>query len=101
MSTLLRKGDGQPLREAMNLAGLSGPALAAATRRIDPAGRGISPATVGQLAGRGKTARTQCRLRTAWLIAEALDERIHRLFVMPTPSTATVERSRPADADEE
>lgn len=89
---LRRKDGGQPLRDAMRDAGLSGPALADATRRIDASGRGISPATVGKLAGQGGSAADACRLRTAWLIAEALDKPMHRLFSMPAVSTDTVER---------
>ncbi|MEU7154071.1 XRE family transcriptional regulator [Streptomyces sp. NPDC045456] len=92
MSTLIRKGDGQPLRAAMKAAGLSGPALSVATKRVDPTGRGVSPAAIGVIAGRGRTARQQCRLRTAWLIADALDAPLQSLFAMPTASTDTVER---------
>lgn len=99
MSKLERKSEGQPLRSAMRAAGLSGPDLATATKRVDPDGRGISPAIVGRLAGSGKTSRARCQLRTAWLIAEALDVPLQRLFSMPTHSTSTVERSR-ADAEE-
>ncbi|MFB7711650.1 XRE family transcriptional regulator [Streptomyces sp. NPDC056105] len=100
MPKLLRKSEGQPLRTAMESAGLSGPDLAEATRRVDPDGKGVSPATVGRLAGQGKTARNACELKTAWVIAEALDEPLQRLFSMPTRSTVTVERSR-SDAEEE
>ncbi|MCF3101493.1 XRE family transcriptional regulator [Streptomyces roseoverticillatus] len=99
MTNLLRKGDGQPLRDAMKAAGVSGPELARATRRVDPAGRGVSPAIIGRMAGRGRSAREQCRLRTAWLIADALGQPLQRLFSMPECSTATVERSIP-DAEE-
>jgi hypothetical protein len=95
MSKLVRKGAGKPIRDAMRAAGLTGPELAEATRRVDPTGKGISPATVGRLAGRGKTARDECRLWTAWLMTEVLDTPIQRLFSMPTPSTSTVERSTP------
>lgn len=92
VTTLHRKGAGQPLRDAMTAAGLTGPTLAAATKVVDVTGRGISPATVGKLAGRGQTATDTCRLRTAWLIAEVLDKPLHQLFSMPTVSTDTVER---------
>jgi hypothetical protein len=89
---LTRKGAGQPLREAMQARGMSGPDLAEATRRVDPTGKGVSAAVIGMLAGQGTSARERCRFRTAWLIAEGLDVQIHRLFSMPTPSTATVEK---------
>jgi hypothetical protein len=100
MPKLLRKGDGQPLRDEMKRQGLTGPELSEKTKKVDPAGRGVSPATIGRLTGKGRTARDRCELNTAWLIAEGLDWPIHRGFSMPTHSTATVERSR-ADAEEE
>lgn len=99
MAKLLRKGEGQPLRNAMRTAGVSGPDLAEATKQVDPEGAGISPAIIGRLAGKGKTARERCELRTAWLIAEALDEPLQQLFSMPPHSTVTIERSR-SDAEE-
>jgi hypothetical protein len=97
MSNLLRRDNGQPIRDAMRARGMSGQDLADATKRIDPTGRGISPAAVGKVAGRGKTSADSCRLRTAWLIAEALDAPLQRLFFMPEVSTDTVERSSPDD----
>ena len=104
MPKLSRKGAGQPLRDAMERAGLTGLELAEATKEVDPTGKGISPATVGRLAGRGKTARDQCEWTTAWVVAEALHRRtnapLQDLFAMPTHSTVTVERSTP-DAEEE
>ncbi|WP_394425532.1 XRE family transcriptional regulator [Streptomyces sp. SGAir0957] len=104
MPKLHRRRDGQPLRDAMTRAGLSITALAEATKRVDPAGKGISAAAVGRLAGQGKTARESCELRTAWLVAEALHMEtsapLQDLFAMPTPSTSNIERSIP-DAEEE
>ncbi|MFI8104750.1 XRE family transcriptional regulator [Streptomyces sp. NPDC086023] len=95
MTHLLRKGHGQPIRDAMKRRGLTGPTLAEATRAVDVAGQGISTATVHKLAGRGEFAADKCRLRTAWLIATALDEPLQGLFSMPSVSTDTVERSSP------
>lgn len=92
MTKLVRKGAGEPLREAMRQAGLSGPALADRTKAVDISGKGVSSATVGKVAGRGTSAGDRVRLRTAWLIAEVLDAPMHRLFVMPAVSTDTVER---------
>ena len=92
MTNLIRKGDGQPIRDAMRAAELSGPALSAATKRVDPRGKGVSPAAIGFITGRGRSAQDRCRLRTAWLIADALDVPLQRLFAMPTVSTDTVER---------
>jgi hypothetical protein len=104
MPKLSRKSEGQPLRAAMARAGLSGPELAKATKEVDPTGKGISSSTVGRLTSRGKTARNQCELSTAWLVAEALHRRtsapLQDLFSMPAHSTSTVERSR-SDAEEE
>ncbi|MFF5980896.1 XRE family transcriptional regulator [Streptomyces olindensis] len=103
MPKLHRKDDGRPLRAAMARAGLSIPGLAEATKRVDPVGKGVSAATVGRLAGQGKTARNVCELRTAWIIAEALHAEVvtplQDLFAMPSPSTSIIERSTP-DADE-
>ncbi|MFB8772158.1 XRE family transcriptional regulator [Streptomyces broussonetiae] len=104
MPKLHRKDDGRPIRAAMARAGLSIPQLAKATRMVDPAGKGVSAATVGRLAGQGKTARNKCELATAWFIAEALHQEtntpLQDLFAMPTDSTSTIERSTP-DAEEE
>lgn len=104
MPKVSRKGEGKPLRDAMQAAGLSGPELSEATKQVDPTGRGVSPATVGRIAGRGKTARNTCELSTAWFVAEALHRRtnapLQDLFNMPSRSTTTVERSR-SDAEEE
>lgn len=92
MASLHRKANGEPLRAAMRKAGLSGPDLAARTRQLDPAGRGVSPAVVGFLSGTGRSARERCRLTTAWLIAEGVGVPLQELFDMPTKSTSTVER---------
>jgi hypothetical protein len=104
MPKLHRKDDGRPIRAAMARAGLSIPALAEATKRMDPAGKGVSAATVGRIAGQGKTARERCELETAWFVAEALHEEtnapLQDLFAMPTGSTSNIERSTP-DAEEE
>lgn len=100
MTTLFLKSEGQPLRTAMKDAGLSGPKLAAMTRALDPKGKGVSPAAIGRLTGQGKTSRDRARHRTARLIAEALNAPLEGLFLMPSVSTDTVERSTPhGDAD--
>lgn len=97
MTHLFRKGNGQPLRSAMQTAGLSGPQLAKVTKAVDPDGEGISAAAVGAITGKGSSAQDRCRLRSAWLIADALDTPLQHLFdriPMPTHSTSTVERSK-------
>jgi hypothetical protein len=98
MPKLSRKGEGKPLRDAMERADLTIEELAEATKVVDPAGKGISPATVGRLTSRGKSARDRCEFTTAWFVAEALHRRVNAplqdLFAMPPHSTSTVERSR-------
>ena len=95
MTNLIRKGEGQPLRDAMKRTGLTQAELAAKTKAVDASGQGVSLATVIKVTGRGKTAADRCRLRTAWLVATALDEPLQRHFDMPSVSTDTVERSTP------
>ncbi|MEU5036619.1 XRE family transcriptional regulator [Streptomyces rubiginosohelvolus] len=101
MPKVLRNDEGRPLRNAMKRQQLTLDELSEKTKAVDPEGRGVSPATIGRLTGRGTTARERTELRTAWLITEALDDRMHALFSrMPSHSTATVERSS-SDAEEE
>lgn len=94
MHLLHRRDGGRALRDAMTAAGLSIPALARATREIDPTGRGVSRSLIGRLVSGGASARDRCRLRAAWLIADALRASIQSLFAMPIDSTSTLERSR-------
>lgn len=131
MPKLIRKGEGKPLRDAMERADLTIEALAEATKTVDPTGKGVSSATVGNLAGRGKTARNRCELSTAWFVSEALRTPLDDLFIIPAHvsvamklrtalrtakeldiplqdlvsipphSTSTVERSRPDAAANE
>ncbi|MFC8862706.1 XRE family transcriptional regulator [[Kitasatospora] papulosa] len=101
MPKVSRKAEGQPLRDSLERQHLTLDELSEKTKAVDPDGRGVSPATIARLTGRGTTARERTELRTAWLITEALDDRMHRLFSrMPTHSTVTVERSS-SDAEEE
>lgn len=101
MPKLIRKGEGKPLRDAMERAHLTIEELAEATKDVDPTGRGISPATVGRLTSRGKSARNRCEEFTAWVVATALHRRTNAPlqdlfdppFLMPPHSTSTVERS--------
>lgn len=99
MCLLLRRDGGRPIRAAMDAAGLSGPDVAQATRTVDPAGKGVSPALVGFLTGTGRSARDRCRLWSGWLIAEALHSPVQDLF-MPSRSTSTEERSTHGDEDD-
>lgn len=95
MTNLVRKGEGKPLREAMQRQGMSALKLAAATKQVDISGRGIGPTTAYKLTGAGPTGVDICRLRTAWLVASVLKEPLQELFDMPSVSTDTVERSTP------
>ncbi|MFI1938368.1 XRE family transcriptional regulator [Streptomyces purpureus] len=102
MTHLLRKDHGKPIRSAMERRGLTGEKLAAATKVVDAAGRGISLATVSKITGSGVTAAEaeRFRLRTCWLFALAIQEPLQDLFDMPSVSTETVERSSPdGDSD--
>lgn len=101
MPKVTRINEGRPLRDALAEQHLTLDELSEKTKQVDPDGRGVSPATIARLTGRGTTARERTELRTAWLITEALDDRMHRLFSrMPTQLTVTVERSS-SDAEEE
>lgn len=99
MTHLYRRDRGAPIRKRMDELKLSCPSLADATRRVDPDGKGISAATVGNLAGRGTSAHDRCRLRTAWLIAEVLGTPLQNLFSMDPVVTVTDEKETP-HADE-
>lgn len=105
MPKLSRKGEGKPLRDAMDRANLTIEELAEATKDVDPDGKGISPATVGRLTSRGKSGRKNCEWTTAWFVAEALHRKtnapLQDLFSIPAGSTSTVERSRPDAAASE
>lgn len=94
MPRLHRRSDGQPIRDAMRAGGWSIPKLAEATRKVDPLGLGVSRSTVGVLVAGGSSGRERCRLRTAWLIADALGAPLQALFDMPGASTSTGETSR-------
>ena len=100
MTDLIRKVVGKPLRDAMKRRGVTQAELAARTRAVDVRGNGVSVSTVVKVTGRGETAAEKCRLRTAWLIATALDEPLQQHFDMPSVSTDTVERCTPhGDSD--
>lgn len=95
MTDLFRKGEGQPLRDAMKRRGLTQAALAAKTKAVDDSGRGVSHGAVIKITGRGKYASEKCRPRTARLIAAALGDPLEEHFVTPSVSTDTVERCNP------
>lgn len=108
MPKLHRKGEGKPLRDAMERADLTIEELAEATKTVDPDGKGISAATVGRLTSRGTSARERCEEKTAWFVAVVLHSKTNAPlqdlfdppFFMPPHSTSTVERSRSDAANE-
>ncbi|MGW0012423.1 XRE family transcriptional regulator [Streptomyces tendae] len=97
MTDLVRKDDGKPLRDAMKRRGVTQAELAAKTKAVDVRGLGVSVATVAKVTGRGETAASKCRLRTAWLITSAMAEPLQDHFDMPSVTTATGERCKDDD----
>ncbi|WEH40751.1 hypothetical protein [Streptomyces sp. AM 2-1-1] len=75
-----RLDQGAPLRAAIQAAGLDIPHLAARTKDVDPTGKGLSPAYIGFIAGRGKSAREDCSDRAAELICKVLGREVTDLF---------------------
>lgn len=92
MTDLIRKGKGQPLRDAMKRSGLTQAELAARTKAVDIRQKGVSLGTVIKVTGQGETATDVCRIRTAWLITTAMSEPLQDHFDMPSVSTDTAER---------
>lgn len=75
-----RRDGGVPIREAMAAAGLKIDALAAATKAVDPAGRGVGRATIGFVVATGTSGRERMSDRAAQLLASALSAPLERLF---------------------
>jgi len=96
-----RLDSGRPLRAAIAEEGLSIPKLAAATKAIDPEGRGVSQSLIGFLCSTGRSQRENCGDHNGALIAAALKRPPGRLFHTdsPTPGdftlTPTVEGGEP------
>lgn len=91
MRTVARRvGAGQPLREAIQAGGFSCRSLAARTREVDPAGRGISLQLVSSLASDRPWSRDDCKPDSAALIAAAVGKPVDSLF------TITARPRRPA-----
>jgi len=85
--TYTRRQGGEPIRAAMD--GLTLKGVAAATRKIDPAGRGISYQLISFLRARPevRSARETTSARTVWLLSGALGVPEDALF--DAPATAT------------
>jgi hypothetical protein len=75
-----RRDSGRYLKEAMREAGLSIPAMAARTKRIDPEGRGLSQALIGFCVATGSSAREEFSDRAAQLMADAVGKPLGDLF---------------------
>lgn len=78
-----RRDNGQPLRDAMQAAGLSIADLAERTRKVDDRHRGVGKSAIGHLVATGTSGRDHCRPRTARLIADALGVDTKQLFDTP------------------
>lgn len=100
MAHLYRRDAGRPIRNRMDTLGISCPQLAKATRRVDPAGKGVSTATIGKLTGTGPSAKERFRLDTCWFVAEVLHEPLQDLFSMAPPVTVTDERIQSREGDD-
>lgn len=99
-----RRDNGAPLREAMAQAGLSVRTLAAATKDLDPTGKGVSAATIGCARTAGATGRDSIGDDAAKLIAAALHKPVDSLFAddaLFAASMSTISRrSRTREAAE-
>jgi predicted DNA-binding transcriptional regulator AlpA len=89
----------------MTAAGLSINGLAAATRRLDPNGKGVKPATIGFVVSKGKSAREGLGDEAAELIAAALHAPVESLFetddafLLASESTSTPGEQMPTPND--
>lgn len=77
---MYRRDNGQPIRTAMQQAGLSIERLAEKTREADPAGYGIKPATIGHMVSSGTSGRESFTNRSCDLVARALGKPVEDLF---------------------
>jgi hypothetical protein len=83
LRTVARRVDGgRPLRDAMEAGGHTCRSLAARTREVDPACRGISLQLVSSLASDRTWSRDSCSPASATLIAEALGKPAESLFTI-------------------
>lgn len=81
-----RSDNGRPIRDAMNEAGLSIERLAEETKKADPAGYGIKPATIGHMVSTGTSGRERFEDRSCDLVARALGKPVAELFDTKTPT---------------
>jgi hypothetical protein len=81
-----RLDNGQPIRDAMQEAGLSIERLADKTKEADPAGYGISRSAIGHMVSTGPSGRGEFERRSADLVASALERPITELFAEHSPT---------------
>ncbi|GAA2929306.1 helix-turn-helix transcriptional regulator [Streptomyces enissocaesilis] len=77
-----RLDNGEPLRDAMSEAGLSIERLAEMTKKADPAGYGIKPATIGHMVSTGTSGRDRFEDRSCDLVARALNRPVADFFTV-------------------
>jgi hypothetical protein len=77
---MYRLDNGQPIRTAMEEAGLSIEALADKTKQVDLAGYGISRSAVGRMVSTGVSGRRRFSQRSVDLTAAALGKSVQELF---------------------
>jgi hypothetical protein len=77
---MYRLDNGEPIRKAMEEAGLSIGRLAARTKQTDPSGYGISPSAIGHMVSTGPSGRERFEDRSCDLAAAALGKPVGELF---------------------
>lgn len=78
-----RLDNGQPIRDALQEAGLSIERLAEKTKEVDPAGYGISRSAIGHMVSTGPSGRSDFARRSTDLVAAALGRSVEELFAEP------------------
>ncbi|WP_326768584.1 helix-turn-helix domain-containing protein [Streptomyces sp. NBC_01591] len=76
-----RLDNGQRIRDAMQVAGLSIERLAEKTKEVDPAGYGISQSAIGHMVSTGTSGRASFTRRSCDLAAKALGKPVEELFM--------------------
>lgn len=99
-----RRSGGAPIREAMAAAGLKINDLVAATKTVDPTGRGVGRASIGFLVATGASGRDRLSDRAAELVAAALSAPVEHLFTpddvaMPAEYASTSQMSTGSTVD--
>lgn len=77
---MYRLDAGQPIRDAMEITGLSIERLAEKTKNVDPGGYGISQSAIGHMVSVGPSGRERFEDRSCDLVARALERPVQELF---------------------